>query len=217
MRIRKSALFSDDLKLVDYSRWLYLILGICHYRPYKLCVLGNGVESIYPIDNPIRPPMNTLAINYPFLWPLIKEILIGTVLLLIVLVYHGGAINHVIMRFERMASKNMARKQYNWVFFHFYVAFNSIALIHIIEVLMWAAFLLMLGLIDDGLTAIIFSGSCYTTVGFGEDSLPHGWKTLAFFIAFTGLFSLAWTTSGLMSMTGTYRDAWRAKYLRKHQ
>ena len=81
---------------------------------------------------------------------------------------------------------------------------------------MWAVFLFMLGLIDDGLTAIIFAGSCYTTVGFAADSLPYGWKTLAFFIAFTGLFSLAWTTSGLVSMTAVYCDAWRAKYNRKH-
>jgi len=161
--------------------------------------------------------MNNFLSSYPLLWPLLKEILIGTGILLIVLIYHGGAINHVIMRFERMAAKNMANKQYNWVFFHFYVAFNSIALIHILEVLMWAVFLLMLGLIDDGLTAIIFSGSCYTTVGFAADTLPHGWKTLAFFIAFTGLFSLAWTTSGLVSMTSIYRDAWRAKYQHKHQ
>ena len=161
--------------------------------------------------------MNTLASNYPLLWPLVKEIVIGTGILLIVLFYHGGAINHVIMRFEHMAAKNMERKQYNWVFFHFYTAFNSIALIHILEVLIWAVFLLMLGLMDDTLTAIIFSGSCYTTVGFAEDSLPHGWKTLAFFISFTGLFSLAWTTSGLMNMTSIYRDAWRAKYDRKHR
>ena len=160
--------------------------------------------------------MNNLLSSYPLLWPLLKEVMIGTGILLIVLVYHGGAINHVIMRFERMAAKNMANKQYNWVFFHFYVAFNSIALIHILEVLMWAVFLFMLGLIDDGLTAIIFAGSCYTTVGFAADSLPYGWKTVAFFIAFTGLFSLAWTTSGLVSMTAVYRDAWRAKYDRKH-
>jgi len=160
--------------------------------------------------------MNTLLNQYPFLFPLLKEILVGTALLLVVLIFHGSAINHVIMRFERITSKNLANQQYNWVFYHFYFAFNSIALIHIFEVLLWAAFLMMLGLMGDALSAIIFSGSCYTTVGFAPDSLPYGWKSLAFFIAFTGLFSLAWTTSVMINMTNVYRQAWRAKYERKH-
>jgi hypothetical protein len=91
-----------------------------------------------------------------------------------------------------------------------------IALIHIIEVLIWAFFLMMLGLISDALIAFIFYGICYTTVGFAPDNLPHGWKSLAFFIAFTGLFSLAWTTSAMINMTNIYRQAWRAKYERVH-
>ena len=160
--------------------------------------------------------MNTELTQFPFLWPLIKEILVGTILLLVVLIFHGSAINHVIMRFERQTTNNLAHKEYNWVFIHFYGAFIFIALIHIIEVLIWAFFLLMLGLISDALIAIIFSGSCYTTVGFAPDNLPHGWKSLAFFIAFTGLFSLAWTTSAMINMTNIYRQAWRAKYERVH-
>jgi hypothetical protein len=160
--------------------------------------------------------MNTFLDNYPLLLPLLKEILVGTFFLLIILIYHGSAINKVTMRFDRLTEGNLAKKQYNWVFFHLYVAFNSIALIHIFEVLLWAIFLRTLGLMDDTLAAIIFSGSCYTTVGFAPDNLPQGWKSLAFFIAFTGLFSLAWTTSAMINMTSVYRQAWRAKYERKH-
>jgi hypothetical protein len=160
--------------------------------------------------------MNTLLTDHPIIYPLLKEILVGTLLLLIVLVFHGSAINKVTMRFDRWTDNNLARKEYNWVFLHFYVAFNSFALIHIFEVLLWAGFLLALGLVDDTLAAIIFSGSCYTTVGFAPDNLPHGWKSLAFFIAFTGLFSLAWTTSIMIGMTNVYQQAWRAKYKLKH-
>jgi hypothetical protein len=35
---------------------------------------------------------------------------------------------------------------------------------------------------------------------------------LAFFIAFTGLFSLAWTTSVMIGMTNAYKAAWNLKY-----
>lgn len=158
--------------------------------------------------------MNTELTQFPFFWLLVREILVGTVLLLVVLIFHGSAINHVIMRFERQTTNNLALKEYNWVFIHFYGAFIYIALIHILEVLIWAYFLIQLDLMSDALMAIIFSGSCYTTVGFASDNLPHGWKSLAFFIAFTGLFSLAWTTSVMIGMTNIYRQAWRAKYER---
>lgn len=159
--------------------------------------------------------MDTALTQFSFLWLLVREILVGTGLLLVVLIFHGSAINHVIMRFERQTTNNLAHKDYNWIFIHFYGTFIFIVLIHISEVLIWAFFLMKLDLVSNALLAIIFSGSCYTTVGFATDNLPHGWKTIAFFIAFTGLFSLAWTTSAMIGMTSIYKEAWRAKYLRR--
>ena len=87
-----------------------------------------------------------------------------------------------------------------------------IALIHIFEIAIWGHYLRMLGLIADPIQALLFAGSCYTTVGFIEDILPEGYKTIAFFIAFTGLFSLAWTTTILIDMTKAYKSAWNLKY-----
>lgn len=73
----------------------------------------------------------------------------------------------------------------------------------------------ILGLMDDSVHALLFAGSCYTTVGFVPDTLPMGWKSLAFFISFSGLFCLAWTTSVMIGMTNTYKNAWNLKYGQK--
>ena len=116
------------------------------------------------------------------------------------------------MRFERFTKQNLAKKEYNRVFFHFYSSFIFFAIIHILEILLWGMFILKLDLIDNAIEAILFAGSCYTTVGFIADLLPSGWKSLAFFISFTGLFSFAWTTSVMFGMTNTYKDAWHLKY-----
>ena len=64
----------------------------------------------------------------------------------------------------------------------------------------------------DPIDALLFAGSCYTTVGFESDNLLEGWKSFAFFISFSGLFSLAWTTSIMIGMTSTYKNAWDLKY-----
>jgi hypothetical protein len=133
-----------------------------------------------------------------------------------VLFFHGGAINFVIMRFERFTNQNLKKKQYNWVFTHFYLSFLFIALIHLSEIVIWSIYITQLNLIDDGIKALMFAGSCYTTVGFVEDILPAGWKSLAFFISFSGLFSIAWTTSGMIGMTSSYKAAWNLKHHQKN-
>jgi hypothetical protein len=67
--------------------------------------------------------------------------------------------------------------------------------------------LVALGLVPDLIKGLLFSGSCYTTVGFVDDLLPIGWKSLAFFISLSGLFSLAWTTSVMIHMTAALKAA----------
>ena len=149
------------------------------------------------------------------LLPLIRDVLYGILGLILVLLYHGSAINFIILRFERLTNENLKSKQYNRVFFHFYASFFFIAIIHIIEIIIWTLYILALGLIDNAIQTLLFVGSCYTTVGFIGDILPDGWKSLAFFISFSGLFSIAWTTSGMIGMTNSYKAAWNLKHHQK--
>ena len=144
----------------------------------------------------------------------IKEVLFGILALIAVLIFHGTGINHVIMKFDSRTKFNLSKGKYKWVFVDFYCAFMVFALIHICGIVLWSFYLFALGLVDDGVQALIFAGSCYTTVGFAADTLPTGWRSLAFFIAFTGLFSIAWTTSVMIGMTEAYKTAWNLRYAR---
>ena len=165
---------------------------------------------------PITPDTITQStlVGIPLL-PLIRDILYGVLGLIVVLFFHGGAINFIILRFERLTNENLKTKQYNRVFFHFYASFFFIALIHILEIIIWTIYIWGLNLIQDGIQALLFVGSCYTTVGFIQDILPDGWKSLAFFISFSGLFAIAWTTSGMIGMTNSYKAAWNLKHHQK--
>jgi hypothetical protein len=160
-----------------------------------------------------EPLADSAVLGIPFI-PLVTDIFFGILCLIIILVFHGSLINHIIMRFDKKTDTNLRLGQYNRVFVHFYVSFFYIALVHICEIILWSFFILGLGLMSNGVQALLFAGSCYTTVGFIADTLPVGWKSLAFFIAFTGLFSLAWTTSVMIGMTNAYKSAWDLKYRR---
>jgi hypothetical protein len=149
------------------------------------------------------------------LLPLIRDTLYGVFGLLLVLLFHGSAINFIMLRFERLTIGNLKFKQYNRVFFHFYASFFFIALVHIVEIVIWTLYIITLNLMDNSIQALLFVGSCYTTVGFIEDILPAGWKSLAFFISFSGLFAVAWTTSSMITMTNSYKAAWNLKHHQK--
>jgi hypothetical protein len=142
---------------------------------------------------------------------LLYDILVGVGGVILILLFHGTLINHVLMRFENMTANNLVNKEYHWVFVHFYISFAFIALIHFSEILIWALIIHQLELLNNVNDAILFAGSCYTTLGLVSDILPDGSKSLAFIIAFSGLFSLAWTTSIMIEMTETYRKAWKVK------
>jgi hypothetical protein len=156
-----------------------------------------------------------LAVGGIPLLPLLRDSLYGIFGLILILLFHGSAINYIMLRFERLTNGNLKFKQYNRVFFHFYASFFFIALIHITEIIIWTLFIISLNLMNDGIQTLLFVGSCYTTVGFVEDILPAGWKSLAFFISFSGLFSVAWTTSTMISMTNSYKAAWNLKHHQK--
>lgn len=149
--------------------------------------------------------------EFPFLL-LVRDSMWGIVCLILILVFHGSAINHVYMRFERLTRKNLVKQEYNRVFFHFYATFVFLAMFHLLEILFWSFFIIGLGIMKAPIDAILFAGSCYTTVGFESDTLLDGWKTFAFFISLSGLFSLAWTTSIMIGMTTAYKNAWDQKY-----
>lgn len=149
--------------------------------------------------------------NFPFLL-LLRDAAWGILFLICILTFHGSAINHVYMRFERLTRQNIRLTEYNRVFFHFYATFVFFAMFHLLEILIWAIIIIGLNIMKDPLQAVLFAGSCYTTVGFESDALRDGWKTFAFFISFSGLFSLAWTTSIMIGMTTAYKNAWDQKY-----
>ena len=175
-------------------------------------IINADDESHIFLSRHMMPP-STYQFTYLALF---QDILLGVAGMILVLIFHGISINTVLMRFERMTAANLTNKDYRWVFVHFYGSFSLIALIHIAEVLIWAALIYQLNLLHNVIDAILFAGSCYTTLGFVEDVLPNGYKTLAFFISFSGLFSLAWTTSIMISMTNAYRETWSLKHqLRK--
>jgi len=94
--------------------------------------------------HPILPTSPGFSFTFLFI-----DIIFGLIGLTLILVFHGSALNHIVMRFERLTKANLEKKQHNWIFLHFYVAFIFFALIHISEIFIWSGIIIWLNLIPE--------------------------------------------------------------------
>ena len=136
----------------------------------------------------------------------------GIIMLAIVLAFHGLCLTRIAFNYELRSRLSFARKQPERVFFHFYLAIMALALVHVTAVVLWALALTLSGLVTDFTQSILFAGSCYTTLGFMDNILPVGWRAVAIVMTLSGLFSMAWSTSMMLSMTDHFREAWIKKH-----
>ncbi len=65
-------------------------------------------------------------------------------------------------------------------------------------ILMWALLFAGLGLLPDLETSFYFSGITFTSVGYGDVSLPSCWRLLSVGLAVNGLLMAGWSTALLV-------------------
>ena len=141
--------------------------------------------------------------------------LLGGIMLLVVMVFHGVLLLQIAKRYEVKTFLYLAEKKYSAVAACFYISVFCLFLTHIAEVFIWGIALFTFNLIPGLGQSILFSGSTYTAMGFMEDILPQGWKMVAIIIAFSGMFSFAWTASVMISMTKNFRQAYTKLHMKK--
>ena len=85
------------------------------------------------------------------------------------------------------------------------VASWGILLLHLVEVLVWAAFFFWKGAMPNVSLAYYFSLNEYTTVG-SAYSLPQHWRLLEGMIAMAGLLTFAWSTGILFTLAQDFQE-----------
>ncbi|MDF9787271.1 hypothetical protein [Polynucleobacter sphagniphilus] len=141
--------------------------------------------------------------------------LLGIFMLMLVMLIHGISLLQIAKRYEVKSFLYLSEHAYSSVALIFYISVLCLFLTHIFEIIIWGASLYVFKLLPDLGQSILFSGSTYTAMGFMDDLLPAGWKMLAIIIAFSGMFSFAWTASVMISMTKNFRQAYTRLHMQK--
>jgi hypothetical protein len=126
------------------------------------------------------------------------EIALGTIPLVGSLFIHGAGMFLVMRAFERHGVPIYRSGRAGQVFFGLMV---GIALTtHLVEMLVWAATLVVLGAITTYRDAFYYVAGTYTTLGYGEGTLTKEWRLLGPMIGISGLFAFGWTTGVLVNL-----------------
>jgi uncharacterized protein YhhL (DUF1145 family) len=125
------------------------------------------------------------------------EILLGTLPVLGTLFIHGAGMHLVQWRLRHhgaLPKRSRLRAAY------FALMIVLMLLTHLAEIALWAGTLNFLEAISSLRDAFYFVAVTYTTLGYGEATLPEAWRLMAPMIAISGLFAFGWTTSVLMNL-----------------
>lgn len=150
--------------------------------------------------NPIVP----LEQDSSFLASQSSPIVLGLAILLVVLINHAIFIELVTSLHNRCTVPFFERSRHLLSRGSLYLSIALLVCSHLVEISIWAWALVLAGLVPGFYEAAFFSGSTYTTLGYGEELLPGSWDTITVMIALSGMFSIAWTTSSLISMIAVF-------------
>ena len=77
--------------------------------------------------------------------------------------------------------------------------------IHTTEIWLYAAVYLTLGVLPDFESALYFSTTSFTTIGYGDVVLERSWRLFGAIEGANGLLLFGWSTAFLISVTGRLR------------
>jgi hypothetical protein len=152
------------------------------------------------MQNPIVP----LEEDSVFFASQSSPILLGLGVLLLVLMNHAVFIEVVTSLHNRCTVPFLEKNKLLLSRGALYLSIALLVCSHLVEISIWGMALFLAGLVPSFTEAAFFSGSTYTTLGYGKDLLPGSWDTITVIIALSGMFSIAWTTSSLISMIAVF-------------
>ena len=125
----------------------------------------------------------------------IQTILFGSLLIVVTTVFHGFFTAVLLDGLRAIHVHSWARRSRTTRSAVLSGLVLALFLASVVEAAMWAVVYLRAGVIEGPMKAMYFSVVTFTTLGYGDITLPHAWGLLASFQAALGLFIFGWSTA----------------------
>ena len=135
----------------------------------------------------------------------VPDLMLGGSVLVLIVMFHAFWIRIITNGFLSRIESARARTLSWFADLLLVVVVNALLALHLSEVLIWSAALILSGIIGDWAKAAYFAANSYTALGEPFD-LPHTWRILAPIMAISGIFTFAWTASVLVNFVERYNQ-----------
>jgi len=133
-----------------------------------------------------------------------EEVLYGISLVAITMVMHGCGMIATLLTCNALGGSRAGDRSFLRGASVLILASWMIVLIHLVEVLVWAAFLLWKGAMAGPSAAYYYALMQYTTVG-SSATLPERWRLLDGLLPIAGLMTFAWSTGVLFTLAEAFQ------------
>ncbi len=137
----------------------------------------------------------------------ISQLLIGAILICLTVVIHAVFLDFLMQKIQGSSNIIKLRFRRYWKVPILIFAVIGVFGAHIVQIWMWALLYLFVGALPDVESALYFSTSTFTTVGFGDIVLDQSWRLVSSFQSANGFILFGWSTAFIFEvMSKLYED-----------
>lgn len=131
---------------------------------------------------------------------MLREILVAFILVSINVSIHATGMVEIFRWLTRKRPK--IEKKFGTVdnILLFIQIFAIILALHLAEICVWAGFYTLWSILKDFESAVYFSIVTYSTIGYGDVTLPVGWRLLGAIEGVTGILTFGWSTGVIFAV-----------------
>ncbi len=163
------------------------------------------MPSAYGLPPPRRPGDDLTMSHEPGYVIKVGELLWGLALLAVTMTIHGLGMLWTLRVTGAFARRFKDAGTFAPSLGRVVLATWMITSVHLVEVLVWAVFLVWKGAVSARTNAYFVALMNYTTLG-SEFPLTDGWRLLEGMTGIAGLMTFAWSTGVLMTLAQNFQD-----------
>lgn len=123
------------------------------------------------------------------------QLIIGTFLLTATVIFQALAFDFIIKKIHHLVENRVGKVTKFWKAAILTIVTLGVSFTLIVEIWMWGIFYLIIDVVPDLETALYFSTSSFTTVGYGDIYLDKDWRLISSIESLNGFLLFGWSTA----------------------